>query len=246
MRTRDVDDARLLDGWDRAVTLPRPWRELAVLESASGTPMADLSRLSIGERDRQLLQLRIALFGPQMECETSCPACGTRLELPVDARTLLVDAPTHDANAFVVHEGTTHVRFRLPDSIDVAACLQGGADPGTAAMTLARRCVQMCDGEAEGGDGAPYSDDLLMRVADRMASLDAQADLVFSLTCIDCAHVWEAPFDPAAALLADVEAYMARLTGDVHQLARAYGWAEASILAMGASRRQRYLALVQQ
>ena len=64
--------------------------------------------------------------------------------------------------------------------------------------------------------------------------------------CVACEHRWQAPFDPAAFLFREVEAAVSRLTSEVHQLARAYAWSEESILAMGATRRRRYLDLVAQ
>jgi hypothetical protein len=79
-----------------------------------------------------------------------------------------------------------------------------------------------------------------------MAELDGQADVSLDLNCAACAHRWQAPFDPAAFLLREVAEYAARLTTEVHQLARAYGWSEESILAMGPVRRRRYLSLVVQ
>src|SRR5689334_22126102 len=85
-----LDDSRLLDTWDRAATLDRPWRELTVLAGASGQSIDDLARLSIGARDRLLLGVRIGTFGSRLECETTCPACGTRLELSLDAKGLIV------------------------------------------------------------------------------------------------------------------------------------------------------------
>jgi len=57
---------------------------------------------------------------------------------------------------------------------------------------------------------------------------------------------WQSYFDPAAFLLSEVDGYAARLTGEVHRLARAYGWSEASILEMSPVRRQRYLSLLLQ
>ena len=93
-----LDDSRLIDTWDRAARLARPWRELALLESASGIAVDDLARLTIGERDRLLLALRIGTFGNRLECETRCPACDTRLELSFDATELLTPAtylPSH-------------------------------------------------------------------------------------------------------------------------------------------------------
>lgn len=243
--TMAFDDSRLLETWDRAATLHRPWRELAVLESATGVPRDDLARLPIGERDRLLLKLRIGAFGSPLHCETSCPSCGTRLEMTLDARDLIV--PTRvitDADLEWSDEETT-VRFRLPDSADIAACRSESGMSRGAAHVLAERCMEVVAVD-DATRPVPISDRLRDQVAERMAALDAQADVVFDLNCVACEHRWNAPFDPAAFLLSEVAAYADRLTVEVHQLARAYGWHESSILAMGATRRRRYLALLLQ
>jgi hypothetical protein len=73
MQAIAFDDSRLLDTWDRAAALERPWRELAVLAGASGQSIDDLAKLSVGTRDRLLLAVRIGTFGSRLDCETSCP-----------------------------------------------------------------------------------------------------------------------------------------------------------------------------
>ena len=251
-----LDDSRLIDTWDRASRLARPWRELALLESASGIPVDELARLTIGERDRLLLALRIGTFGNRLECETRCPACETRLELSFDASELLTPAPSVAEQDFEIVEDDWTVRFRLPTSYDVAAT----AD----ADELAARLISSLVIPRSASDEGPLSaqevstarprDQFLPsvgmtvreRVAARMVELDPQADITLDLSCAACGNRWEAPFDPAAFLFSEVEAAVRRLTSEVHQLARAYAWSEESILAMGATRRRRYLDLVAQ
>jgi hypothetical protein len=236
-----LDDSRLLDTWDRAATLDRPWRELAVLAGASGQSIDDLARLSIGARDRLLLGVRIGTFGSRLECETTCPACGTRLELSLDAGQLIVPQRDIASSELELSDDEWTVRFRLPDSTDVAACIRAAV----AADVLAERCLVVTVSER------PAAISVLPRrvrdrVVERMAELDGQADMSLALQCAACNHGWLSPFDPAAFLLREVDAYAARLTLEVHQLARAYGWSEGSILAMGQARRRRYLSLVVQ
>jgi hypothetical protein len=240
------DDARLLDAWDRAARLERPWRELVVLEGASGVPLAELARLPIGERDRRLLTLRISAFGAELHCETGCPSCGTRLELSVDAREMLMPEPELRAEDFEVSEDESTVRFRPPDSLDIAACLAHASADSDVGSLLAERCVEVVAVDGQASSAAVMSPRIRQRVAEKMAVLDAQADLQFDVHCDACDHRWQSAFDPAAFLLAEVDAYAARLIGEVHQLARAYGWSESSILAMSAARRRRYLSLVLQ
>ena len=251
-----LDDSRLLDTWDRAAALDRPWRELAVLEGASGIPLDELARLSIGARDRLLLGVRIETFGSRLECETTCPACGTRLQLSLDATELVFPPRPVDASELELTEDKWTVRFRLPDSTDIAACQDVLRDaavaadraPRDAAQVLAERCITVV---SAGDDRAPALPERVPErvpvhvrecVAERMSALDAQADMSLDLNCAACEHRWQAPFDPAAFLLREVDEYAARLTAEVHQLARAYGWSEESILAMGPARRRRYLS----
>jgi hypothetical protein len=236
-----LNDARLLDTWDRAATLERPWRELAVLAGASGQPIDDLARLSIGARDRLLLGVRIATFGSRLDCETTCPACGTRLELSLDARDLVVPERDIASSDLEVNDDGWRVCFRLPDSMDIAAC----GKTTTAGDVLAERCLDVTSGEQPAAVSA-LPRRIRDRVTERMAELDAQADVSLDLTCAACNHGWPSPFDPAAFLLREVDSHAARLTTEVHQLARAYGWSEDSILAMGPARRRRYLSLVLQ
>jgi hypothetical protein len=117
-----LDDSRLLDTWDRAATVERPWRELVLLESACGIPFETLAHLSVGERDRLLLAIRIGTFGARLECETACPTCNARLQLALDATQLLVPPRTVDASELLLTDGEWAVSFRLPDSTDLAAC----------------------------------------------------------------------------------------------------------------------------
>ena len=138
-----LDDARLLDTWDRAATLERPWRELAVLAGALGQSIDDLARLSIGARDRLLLGVRIGTFGSRLDCETTCPACGTRLELALDARDLVVPQRDVTPSELEVSDDEWTVRFRLPDSTDIAACMGATAT----ADVLAERCLAVTSGE---------------------------------------------------------------------------------------------------
>ena len=246
IRAIAFDDSRLLDTWDRAAVLDRPWRELAVLESATGVPLDELARLPIGERDRLLLDVRIGAFGSSLNGETTCPSCSTRLEVSLDARDLLISTPVIDASDFMLSDDAVTVRFRLPDSTDLAACRTDAGLARGAAYVLAERCMEVLAVADDAVLPATISARLRDHVAERMAALDAQADVVFDLHCVACNHRWQSPFDPAAFLLSEVDAFAARLTLEVHQLARAYGWHEANILAMGATRRRRYLSLLLQ
>jgi hypothetical protein len=64
------------------------------------------------------------------------------------------------------------------------------------------------------------------------------------LTCPQCAHQWQAPLDIVSFLWSEVHAWAIRLLREIHELASAYGWSEAEILALSPWRRRAYLELV--
>lgn len=64
------------------------------------------------------------------------------------------------------------------------------------------------------------------------------------LDCPACAHHFLLLLDPGSLLAEELRMKAARLLGEVVALARAFGWREADILALSASRRAAYLAAV--
>ena len=234
-----VDDARLLDAWERVADLARPWRELTLLESTLGIPIDDLAHLSIGARDRLLLELHVGMFGSRLDCETSCPSCGSRLELSVDAEALIVPPRAIESSDLELTEDDWTVRFRLPDSADIDACVDESGD------AIAERCISVI-ARPEQVHVAGIPERVRARVAERMSELDAQADVSLDLTCAVCGDRWQAPFDPAAFVFREIDARAARVTTEVHRLASAYGWSEESVLAMSSARRRRYIELLEQ
>jgi len=57
---------------------------------------------------------------------------------------------------------------------------------------------------------------------------------------------FDAGFDIGSFLWAELDAWAARILGEVHELASVYGWSEHDILEMSAVRRQAYLHLIAQ
>lgn len=230
---------RLLELWEHARGLHPLDRALALAGAAlpAAAPGA-LADLSLGERDAALLALFCAAFGPRLRGYADCPRCGERLEFDLDGRALQVQQPPAEpSRRTVLLPGGA--AFRLPTSRDLAAVLDA-PDPDAAARRLAALC--RVEGE-EPGERTDMDDATLAELEARLAEADPQADVELAFDCGGCGRPWRAPFDAAAWLWEEVEARATRLLGEVHVLARAYGWAERDILALGDARRAAYLEL---
>jgi hypothetical protein len=239
---RPLAAAEILDLWEALQQAPPGERPLVLAAAASGgRDRAQLAALPLGALDALLMALRERTFGPQAEAVDGCPSCGALLEAAVDLRALREAAP---AAATREYEGAgVRLRCRLP-SLDDVQRAAAEPDDGRARELLLRSCVT----EAERG-GTPLSREqlpaeLLEQVARLIEEGDPLADVRIALRCPDCGHGWDARFDITSFLLAELRGRSQRLLGEVHQLARAYGWSEREILALSPWRRRAYLEAV--
>jgi hypothetical protein len=232
--------------------------ERALTIVAAGFPRLtreQLGALSLGQRDSCLLTMWERTFGATLDGYAECPRCRERLEFALSVPSIrsgqypdLVEPPEpHNAMPGPVHElavdGYT-VCFRLPASRDLAAVAACG-EPAAGYALLVRRCVLAAehDGTSVSGDSLPTG--VVVALAQRMAEADPQAEILLDLTCPACGAAWQVPVDVAGFFWSELAVEAKRLLGEVHLLARAYGWREADILAMGARRRQSYLEMVE-
>jgi hypothetical protein len=223
--------------WERGRTRHAIDRALLLFAAACPElPVDRLADLPLGQRNAALLRLRHFTFGPEVRAYIDCPGCRERMELALQVDMFLPPAGQAEAGDEFETDG---FRFRRPTSRDLSAVL-GHADEESAAVHLLERCCVARPDDAS----ASSLHSLLERIEAGLESLDPSADIELSLTCDSCEHAWTAPFDIAAVLWDEVDARARALLAAVHTLARAYGWSERDVLALGEQRRSAYLDMV--
>jgi len=228
---RALADEALLSLWERGDG--RPPVERALLMLAAALPEHDAesrTRLPIGARDAAILRLRRATFGARLESRLACPQCAEPLEFELDVGALIPDAAPAESE-FVLDNG---LRFRLPDSRDLAAIAHHG-DADAAARDLLRRCC------LNAPDASDWSPALLEAAEARMAALESAADIALRFECVACGAAWSERLGVADYVWDEIAERARRLLDEVHWLAAHYGWSEQHILSMSAARRGAYL-----
>jgi hypothetical protein len=167
-----------------------------------------------------------------MEVAQSCTGCGEAMEYPLTAADLGRDKPVgggagEEAPTAIV-DG---VAVRAISAGDLAAC-ERAPDAATARKML-RAFVAP--------DGAAIGDDRLDTI---LTNLDSDAELDIAATCPACGEGQALAFDIAAFFWDELALRVPRLLDDVADLAHAYHWSEADILALPAARRSFYLSRV--
>lgn len=220
---------QLLDSWDSLRGEALPVRAAALAAMWCGVPAADAARWSIPRRDVALFDLRAELFGDGLECVAACPACDALLEMQLalsQIRPYGIDPP---GDTFDVAVDGAPVTCRLPNTEDLLAA-SALADVDAARHLLMARCV----------DTAEPS------VRERAAALVpfGAADVQLNLTCPECGHAWQTPFDIGAFVWTEIDRWAQRTLREIHVIAGAYGWTEGEILGLSARRRAAYVEMI--
>jgi hypothetical protein len=223
-----IDEAALLSVWEQGHARRPLDRALLLLWACTGS--AGGATLPLGQRDAALLHARIALFGATLEATAECPHCGNRLAFALPLQQLADAAAPAAADTIVDCAGG---RFRLPTSADLAQAM-GAAEPRRA-LALALRVDP---------EGLAPDERTVAELEAALAAADPAAQLDIALRCDACGETFAAPFDAAECLWLDVQARARHTLDEVHQLASAYGWSEAEVLAVPPARRQHYLQRV--
>jgi hypothetical protein len=236
-----LDATTLLTAWEQGVSQHPLQRAMTLLALACPhKSVNEWAGVSIGERDRQLFQLREELFGSKLEAVAGCPKCGMSLELSFSTRDLQTPpAETLSPESLSLNSGGYEVNYRLPTTTDL---LEVAEQKSQARELLLERCVNARQGAIE-VPAAMLPGPLVELVGEKMAQADPQAEIQIAMTCPACSHQWTAVFEICSFLWGEIEDWAERLLHDVHSLAKAYGWSERDVISMSARRRRLYLEM---
>ncbi|MFC2077577.1 hypothetical protein ACFLTM_02070 [Candidatus Bipolaricaulota bacterium] len=210
-----------------------------------------INRLTVGDREALMLQLRRLAFGDRMPCTARCPdpVCGEQLEWDLEIKDLLQPPYTDSQEVYETSISAGggdefSVRFRLPTGADQeAAAAQALDDVDAAADLIFRRCVEAI-ATPDGEPAEPPPETVRARVPDLMSEFDPQAELSLSLTCPACGGTFSTVLDASAYFFQEVDQRADDLYREVHTLAFHYHWSESEIMTMTTEKRHRYLGLL--
>jgi hypothetical protein len=238
---RPLSAAQLLAAWERGLSETVCRRSLPLLAAASAnSSIEELARLSVGERDRRLLALRVWTFGSKLASYATCSGCQERLEWTLNAGDLQTESVPPAVVALEVDR--YKIELRVPNTLDLEA-LAAAQDLTIGEGVLLERCVVTAQVDGQETDVASLPEPVVTAIGQRMAQVDPQAEINFELHCPACGNRSQVLFDIESFFWIELNAWARRLLHEVHLLARAYGWSELEILNLSPWRRQCYLEL---
>lgn len=243
---RSLTASELLNLWEQGQSQSPVHRGLMLLSAACDeSPPDDLAMLSIGQRNAKLLQLHQRIFGSKLFSVAKCPSCSEALDLSLNVADLQCASPAGSSEDHSIRHEGFEVRFRLPNSLDLAAIAES-TELQTAVRHLLTRCMLSAHQEGKDCPIEQLSPATVKAVADAMARTDPMGDIQIALSCPACGHAFQVAFDVVSFFWSEINAWSQFMLYQVHCLASAYGWSEAEILEMSSWRRQYYLNLINQ
>ena len=226
--------------WDRPL-LERILELLVYAYSLSGKE--DAARLSIGERNSRLLQLREWMFGTSLPNTATCEHCGTKVEWENQSTDFRLQAPTPSPETGIhqLEMDGYHIQFRLPNSVDVIRHSESGS---AAAEGILKDCLLESTQNGEPSKPEDLPGIVTEAVMARMEELDPQASISLELNCPACSNSWITYFEIMSYFWAEFDQWARETLQDVYLLARGFGWTESEILKLSPRRRQIYINML--
>ena len=142
--------AALLAAWEVGAAAAPVDRAPSLLRSLGALP-SDLSveRLTVGQCDARLFALRREMFGDALDAVSTCPACGTEIQMVVPLDRLQPQPSERPAPTITLSHDGYSVTCRIPLNEDLRALAQRGEDARV--EDLLERCVvqaRAADGRA--------------------------------------------------------------------------------------------------
>lgn len=184
---------------------------------------------TLGERLQALLAVRLAAGEPTLEVQANCAACAETMEIALDLRAFTGATPPAQFR-WQAGNGDA-LELRLPRGHDLRRWQQTGLPAGREliATLTTTTGTAACD------------DDTLTAIERAFEEQDPLSALHLQAACPACGHDNDIDCDLEALLLSGFARTQARLIDEVAQLAGAFHWSEAQILALPPWRRTEYL-----
>jgi hypothetical protein len=214
-------EKRILDLWERALGLSGFDREDALLAD-------NAHERRLGERNMLLLRIRSELFGHSWSLISACPCCGEKSEFSVDVDTLTRELAETKASA--------GARAVLVDDVRAVSVL---AESSAVQRELFKRCIPGFE------DRNTFEDGEVINLARQLEDANPAAVVSFTMACAGCGHYWPASIDVGDALWCEIERAAERSITEIGTLALNFGWSEAEIMALSATRRAAYLQVAE-
>src|SRR6185295_7978853 len=196
-----------------------------------------IRRLTVGDRDFLMLELRKMTLGKKVNATLICPNpdCGQKMDIAFSLDELPVK--THPLQSVYRFESW---QFRLPQGSDQEALANLG-DGRDESRTMVHFLLSRCLVNADRDDVKSLPESAVAALESAMERVAPKVEFQMDAACPECAHEFTSAFDPASFFLDELLRSRSGFDREIHLLSFHYHWPLGDILALTRGRRHRYL-----
>jgi hypothetical protein len=239
----------LLELWDTTSGKSMLEKSLRLLSKVYSTDNIDqVARLSIGERDARLLEIREWLFGKTLRNKANCQNCSETIEWESNSNAMhLQDFPEYfSLKNHELEKDSYYIKFRLLNSADLLNLTSIEHLTENSYKKVISKCILSATKDNQEYDINNLPESVWEALNDRMSEEDPQADIRMQLVCPNCNHSWEMNFDIGSYLWSEINVWAKKILEEVYLLAGFFRWSEKDILNMSSNRRRLYIDMIRQ
>lgn len=237
----------LLELWDTTSGKSMLEKSLRLLSKVYSTDNIDqVARLSIGERDARLLEVRECLFGKTLRNKAYCQKCSETIEWESDSSTLHLQDFRENLcrKKLELVQDDYYIKFRLLNSADLSNLTSIDYLTEDSYKKAISKCILSATKDNQEYDIKNLPESVWEALNDRMSEEDPQADIRMQFVCPNCNHSWEMNFDIGSYLWSEINVWAKKILEEVYLLAGFFRWSEKDILNMSSNRRRLYIDMI--
>ena len=194
---------------------------------------SDAENLCVADSLYLLSRLAIELDAGFFWLSVVCGSCSAQFDVPVDMSGLPIKTAQKNYPSVERSFGNTSYVFRVPRLADLKTL-----DDSLSTEQATKNLIKSCQTE---GPIREFTKKECAEISEAIENVSPEIPLSLQSACPDCAEINDIPFDIAAHLIS----FFKNPFEDVHEIASAYHWTEAQILALSRPRREAYLSLIE-
>ena len=238
-----LTNTSLLELWEYGhAATPFEYGNLLLMLDDARNDEDDILDLTLGERDRYLLDLRKRLFGSKINAESHCKECSEKQDMSFTIQDIMVKN-YHVKNEYDMLTEELSIKLR-PVKLRDLSLVSSKQKHETAEDMLLELCILSAKKNGNKIPVTSMSQQEKANIVSEMSEIDPQSEIIINSKCPSCGVVCNFVFDICAYLRTEIDAYVRQLLLDVHYLSASYGWSESDVLAMSDHRRRMYINMI--
>jgi|GEM_PF-5299133 len=204
--------------------------------------VADLvNEISIGDRNRLMLELYQLCMGSFFDLVISCPFCSKDMSLELELKKLLKNSqsPLKKDNT-TVDTGKHLLKLRPITGTDQMHYLEMD-DSRRSKQEFVKLFIVSSEPPMQAD---PLPDEIVSAISNRLDEIDPLADPVLDMICPTCQSAFMLPLDIDKLVISGIMVRNSQFQKEIHWLAFYYHWSEESIMSLPVTKRRNYIDLI--